>query len=176
MKSDTKIKPEKKKRVEELSAIMKSAKGFALIDYSSLDVKSQQELKKRLKKAGANMLVAKNTLLKIAAINAGFKEISDNENALTNQTALVFSNSDPVSPIQIVGRFQTETEITDFKAGIIEGIFQDKESLIRISKLPSRDELLARVVGAVSSPLYGITGILNANMQKLVWILTEARG
>ncbi len=63
------------------------------------------------------------------------------------------------------------TEKTKWKAAVVEGVFQDSSALVRISKLPSKDQLMAQVVGGISAPLYGLLSTLNGNIQKLVYVL-----
>jgi len=136
-----------------------------------LGVKSQQELKKRLGVVGAKMIIVKNTLFKRAGkeLKLG-KEILD-DSVLSGPTALIVSSDDPISFLQVLAKFSQEFDIPQFKVGLIEGSFQDKEALITLSKLPSKEALFAQAVGSIASPLYGLVGVLEANMQKLIYIL-----
>jgi len=160
--------------VENLTQELKSASSSVLVDYSGLSVKMQQDLKKRLAKVGANMQVVKNTLFKLAGTGANSpKEILEDP-ILSGPTALIMSESDPIAPLQVLSDFAKEFEIPNLKVGVIEGKFQDKEGLEKLSKLPSKDVLYAQVTGAIGAPLYGVVGVLEANLQKLVFILSEA--
>jgi large subunit ribosomal protein L10 len=165
------VKPEKKKKVEELKAALKKSSSVALVDYSGMDVKSQQELKRKLKAVGGKMVVVKNTLIKIAGGQAKLPEEVLSDKVLVGQTAVVLSDKDPVAAVQVLGKVMEETERPEFKAGVVEGVFQDKEGLIKIAKLPSKEELVGQMVGAIASPMYGLMGVLQGNMQKLVYIL-----
>jgi len=167
-------KNEKTFFVENLAEELKSAKSIILVDYSGLSVKNQQELKKRLKETGAKMLVVKNTLLKLAGESANVSKDALSQDFLSGQTALVLAENDPVTPIKIVADFAKEFETPKLKVGIIEGSFQDKENLEKLSKLPGREVLLTQVLGSISSPVYGMVNVLNANMQKLIYILERA--
>jgi large subunit ribosomal protein L10 len=171
MTTKAQIKPEKAKLVKDLVEKIKSAKSTVFVDYSGMDVKSQQDLKKRLKEAGSSMLIVKNTLIKIAGKEAKVNPEALEDSILSGQTAIIFSDEDPVSPIQTLGKFIEETEMPSLKVGIVEGNFQDKDSLVRISKLPSKEILLGQVMGAISAPIYGLVGTLEANLQKLIWVL-----
>lgn len=165
------IKQDKKDKVTALADSMKSASSVVFVDYKGLGVKSQQELAGKLREAGAKMLVAKNSLLKLAGKDAKLPEEALTDTVLEGQTAVIFGNADPVSPVQIIGKFAEEFEIPAMKAGVVEGAFQDADGLVRISKLPSKEVLYGKVVGAIASPAYGLVGTLQGNLNKLVWIL-----
>jgi large subunit ribosomal protein L10 len=167
-------KAEKQFFVDNLAEELKAAKSVVLINYAGLTVKAQQDLKKRLKEVEAKMVVVKNTLLKRAAENAKLDKELLTEEILTGQTALVISTNDSVSPLQVLGKFAKEYEILKFKVGIVDNTFQNEEALTKISTLPSRDALLGQLLGALMSSQYGLVGTLNANMQKLVSVLSEA--
>ena len=108
-------KAEKILFVDNLTAELKSAKSLVLINYTGLSVKSQQELKKRLNEVGAKMLVVKNTLLKRASERAEIdKEVLTDE-GLSGQTALVVSEKDPISFIQVLGKFAQEFSVPQMK-------------------------------------------------------------
>ena len=169
-------KSEKPYFVDNLSQELKSATGIVLIDYQGLTVKKQQDLKKRLKAVDAKMLVAKNTLFKLAAISAQAPEEILSDTVLSGPTAIILANKDSISTLQVLHKFAVENELPQMKVGIVGGSFQDKETLITLAKLPAKDILLAQVVGAIASPLYGLVGTLQGNLQKLVYILEEYKG
>ena len=169
-------KAEKPIFVENLTAELASAKSVVLINFAGLSVKSQQELKRRLKEVDAKMVVVKNTLLKRAGSAAKIPSDTLADKVLSGQTALVIGSSDPLSPIQTLGKFAAEFEVPSFKVGIIEGTFQDSDSLVKISKLPSRDALLGQLLGTLLSSSYGLVGTLNANMQNLLYVLKQKAG
>lgn len=174
------LKAQKVDFVEKLKSELKDAKSVVLVNYAGLSVKSQQELKSRLSEVDGKMIVVKNTLLSRAAESAGFKA-EDLESSLAGQTALVISTGDDaVAPIQVLGKFAKEfvsaagESVPKFKVGIVEGSFQDKESLSKLSSLPGRDVLLGQFLGTLMGVQHGLTGTLNANLQKLVYVLSQA--
>jgi large subunit ribosomal protein L10 len=166
-------KSDKQPFVENLTTELKSATSVVLVDYAGLSVKMQQELKKRLKESGAKMTIAKNTLFRIAAKDAGYPEEVGQDAVLSGPTALIMTKDDPIAPLQVIAKYAKEFEIPQFKIGIIEGGFQDKEALVKLSKLPGKEVLFAQAVGAVAAPMYGLVGTLQGNLQKLIWILQE---
>ena len=165
------IKQEKKDYLSSLADTFKEAGSITFVDYTGMDVGMQQELKKRLKESDGHMFVAKNTLIQLAGKKANLPEEVIDSQILSGQTAVIVSNQDPVSPIQILGEFIKNSESLKFKAGVVEGAFQTKDSLLAISKLPGKTELFANVVGAISAPMYGLVSTLEGNLQKLVYIL-----
>jgi len=165
-------KLEKKSLVERLVKNFKEAKSIALVDFTGMNIVSQQDLKKRLKEAKAKMLVAKNTLIKLASIEAKLpKEIADSS-ILSGQTAVIIANEDPVSPIQVAGKFASENESFKFKAGVLDNLFQDKESMVAISKLPSKNILFGQAIGNIASPMYTLISNLQSTIQELLGTLS----
>jgi large subunit ribosomal protein L10 len=167
------LKAQKVTLVENLVTDFKDAKSLVLINYTGLNVKSQQELKKRLKEVSGRMIVVKNTLLKRAIESAKIESKMASDEILSGQTAIVIADEDPVAPIQVLGKFAKEMELPKFKVGVVDGTFQDSESLIKLSSLPGRDALLGQVLWALVASEYGLVGTLNANLQKLVYILDQ---
>ena len=166
-------KSEKTFFVQNLTEELKSAKSVILINFAGMGVKTQQELKKRLKEVNARMLVVKNTLLKRAGQQAKLTKETLTDTVLTGQTALILADNDPVAPLQVLGKFALEFEVPQLKVGIIEGVFQDTDTLEKVSKLPGKNVLVAQAIGAIAAPMYGIVGVLEGNMQNLISILDQ---
>lgn len=164
-------KTEKLDLVKKLTDTLKSAKSTVFVNFAGLTVKDQQDLKKLLREQNAQMGVFKNTFIKIAAKEAGYPEEALTDTVLTQQTAIVYSEADAVAPVQILGKYIADNEKPQFKAGVIEGQFTDSDGLIRISKLPGKETLYAQVVGGMSAPMYALVGTMQANLQKLVFVL-----
>ena len=173
MKHQKPIKNEKLSSVANLSASLKAAKSIVFVDYTGMDMKTQQGLMNKLKEVKGQMVVAKNTLIKIAGKEANLPEELLTDSVLSGQTAIIVSKEDAFEPLQLVGKFMETSEKPKWKAGTVEGIYQDAQSLSKISKLPGKNQLIANVIGSMSSPLYGLVGTLNGNIQKLVYILSQ---
>ena len=167
------VKQEQKDYVSSLGDKLKEAKSVVFVDYSGMGVKLQQDFKSKLRDVGGSMVVAKNTLIKLASKSAGLPEEASSDELLSNQTALVFSGEDPVASIQILGKFAKDNEIPKIKAGMVEGVYIDQAGVVRIASLPSKEQLYANVVGAISAPMYGLVRTLQGNLQKLVYILKQ---
>jgi large subunit ribosomal protein L10 len=86
------------------------------------------------------------------------------------------ADEDPLAPIQVLGKFAKENELPKFKVGIVEGAFQNSESLAKLSTLPGRDALLGQLLGVLMSPEYGLLATLQGNLQKLVYVLKAKAG
>lgn len=166
-------KAEKSFFIQNLTEELKGSNSWVLIDYSGLNVKAQQELKSKLKEVGARMAVVKNTLFKLAGESAKAPKEILSDSVLAGPTALIISEDDPIAPLQILGRFALEHELPHLKVGVIEGSYQDKDSLIKLSKFSSKEILVGQAVGAIGAPLYGIVGVLQGNLQKLIYLLNE---
>lgn len=164
-------KAEKVTFVDNLIEELKAAKSVVLVNYAGLSVKAQQDLKSRLKEVDGRMVVVKNNLLKRAGEAAKVDSEVLTDTVLSGQTALIISDSDPIAPLQVLGKFAKEFEVPKFKVGVVEGSFQDGEALVKLASLPGRDALLGQLLGALMGPSYGLVGTLNGNMQKLVYIL-----
>ena len=161
--------------VENLAEELKSANSVVLINFAGMGVKTQQELKKRLKEVDAKMVVVKNTLFKLAGEKVKLPNETLSDTALAGQTALIITEKDPITPLQVLAKFTKEFEVPQLKVGIVEGYFQNEEELTKLSKLSGKDGLVAQVVGAIASPMYGLIGTLEGNLQKLVFVLNEAK-
>lgn len=159
--------------VENLTEELKSAKSFVLINFSGLSVKLQQELKLRLQETGARMIVVKNTLLKRAGKEAKIDEKLLADEVLSGQTALIIANDDPVAFIQVLGNFAKDNDVPTFKVGIVEGVFQNRETLAKLATLPGRDVLLGQLLEALITPSHNLVETLKGNIQKLIYVLDQ---
>lgn len=159
--------------VAELTDMLSGASSAVVVNYTGMSVASQQELKNRLREVGATMKVAKNTLIKIASKDAKLAEDFATDEVLVGQTALVLGSDDPIAPLQILAKFADEFQVPSMKVGIVDGAFQDGSALAILAKLPSKEVLAGQVVGALMAPSYGLVGVLSANMQKLLFVLSE---
>ena len=159
--------------VEKLVKDLERAKSLVLVNYTGLHVEGQQDLKHKLNAVGGRMVVVKNTLLKRAIEAAKLDSKATTDEILSGQTAVVIADEDPLAPVQVLGKFVKENSLPKFKVGIIDGMFQDEASLIKLSTLPGRDVLLSQLLGTLMSPMYGLVGTLNSPMQQLVYTLDQ---
>lgn len=163
---------QKEETVESLSEKLEKAQAMLLADYRGLSVLASTDLKKKLKDNKAEMLVAKNTLLSIAAKKAGYDVPAE---TLTGPTAVIFAYEDQVTPIKELATFIKSNELPKVKVGFLNKATYSAEKVMELAKLPSKEVLYGKVVGGVSSPLYGIVGVLNANLRNLVYTIDQIR-
>jgi large subunit ribosomal protein L10 len=107
--------------------------------------------------------------------SAGLKLEPTVEEGLNGPTAVVFANSDEIAPLQLIGKTIKEMEKPELKFGLFDSKFLDAQSLTVLSKLPGKQVLYGQLVSSLSGPAYGLVGVLNANLQQLVYILEQRR-
>ena len=139
-----------------------------LTDYRGLSVPQLQELRSSLRESQADMRVAKNTLTKIAVHARDIDGLDEN---LVGPTALVFAWEDPAQPAKVIRDFARSSGILSVKAGLMDGEILDAEQIDAIASLPSREELIGKVVGGISSPLYGLVTVLSGPVRSLAYVL-----
>ena len=162
---------EKGSVVEDLQHRVEGAVGMILADFTGLDVPTMQELRQRCKNQDVAFRVVKNTLARRAFSAAGLEEL---ERFLTGPTALAYSPSDALAPARVLWRFREEYGRPEFKAGYLEGRVLDPGDVATVAKLPPRDELLAKAVGTLASPLRGLVYVLGEPLRGLVRVLAAA--
>jgi large subunit ribosomal protein L10 len=154
----------KKAKVEELSEKIKQAKSFVLADFRGLTVEQDTQLRKAMREAGIEYTVIKNSIARFAVNENGYNVLDD---YLKGPTAIALSLKDPVAPSKVLSKYAKDFQKLEIKAGVVEGKFIDVEVVKEIASLPSREELVAKAMGALSGPLYGIVNVLNANIRGL---------
>ncbi len=163
---------EKAKIVESLKENFSSSQGTVVTDYRGLDVAQVTELRAKLREAGVEYKVIKNTLAKIAVKNTEYSDISEH---LQGPTAVAFSKEDPVAPAKIIYNFSKENKELEIKAGILEDKVIDFDGVKALADLPSRDELLGQVVAAFQSPISGFVNVMQANTRDFVNVLNAIK-
>ncbi len=152
-------RPEKVQAVEEIKGRMEEARAFFLTEYRGLSVKQQQTLRRALREAGADYKVLKMTLAAIAARELGHDEIADE---LVGPTAIAFADEDAVATAKALDEFAKGNEAFVLKAGMLSGNLLVPEQVSELAKMPSRDELLGKIAGAMAAPMFGAAGLFAA--------------
>jgi large subunit ribosomal protein L10 len=160
--------PKKVQEVEEITELLKGSSLTILTNYRGLSVQQFQEFRKTLRESDASFRVVKNTLTGIAADNAGLTDVRE---FLEGPTAIVTAGEDPVAPAKATQDFVRRSRILEVKAGIFEGIVIPASEIERLATMPSREELLAKVVGGLNAPLYGLVGVLSGPIRALAYVL-----
>ena len=159
---------EKVDKVDELTAAMSNAKAIYLADFTGLDVAKVTGLRNKLRDAEVGYQVVKNRLAKRAAAEAGISGLDEH---LIGPTAIAFSTEDPIAPAKILQDFADEDDTFSIKTGFMDGRVLSPDEIKALSKLPSREELLGKVLGSVQSPMYGLAGVLNGLLRNLVGVV-----
>jgi large subunit ribosomal protein L10 len=160
---------EKARVIEDLAGKLRDG-STVLVDYQGMDVARSTDLRRRSREAGVEFVVAKNTLTRRAADEAGVGELSE---YLVGPTALAFSE-DPVASAKLMAEFANQVESFVLKGGLLEGgRVLDEAEVVALSKLPNREQLLAQIVGGISSPITGLVTVLNNTIQGLVVALGQ---
>lgn len=165
------ISREKKEEiVKDLTSKFKDSNVAVLTDYRGLDVESIQKLRKAAFDKGIDYRVAKNTLFTMAAKNAGI-EVS--EDVFNRPVAIAFGYKDEVDSPKLINEFAKENDTLEIIGGIVDGKFVSTETILNLANLPSREELYAKIVGSLASPLRGVVTVLQGNLRGLVSVLNQ---
>lgn len=164
---------EKERFVEDLRERVRRAPAFYLTDFTGLDVKSMTVLRSRLRESGAEYVVVKNRLAARALEGLDLPDLRD---SLVGPTGFVLGYEGAVEPAKAVTEFADAHEDKPiFKVGVLEKELLDAAQIARLARLPSRDQLLAGLAGALESPLRGLAYALGAKVQEMAGLL-EALG
>ncbi len=146
-------------KVEEIKGKLNSSKSVILVDYHGLSVDDATNLRNRFREEGVEYKVYKNRLVKIAVEGTEFESLKDE---LVGPNAIAFGIEDAVVPARIIKEFAKKKPALELKSGVIEGVFYDKDNLIKIADIPSREVLLAKFMGSINSPVSKFTYLVKA--------------
>ena len=163
-------------QVKELRTKVESAKGIFLADYSGLNLKAQRELRKKVREAGGDLVVAKNTLLKLV-LKDNNVDVDKIASELKAQNVTLFANADVVAPLKALVEFSksTETNQPKIKAGVLGTEVLTLDKVKQLAALPSKAELIAKLLGTLSNPARGLVQVLSATSRNLVYALSAIK-
>lgn len=163
----------KNKKVEEIKEVISKAKVAIVSDYRGFSVADITNLRRRLQKEDGNYTVVKNTLAKIAIKGTQFEGL---EEFLKGPSGIAFGYGDEVAPAKVILKYLKEAKKTnEVKGGVIGGKVITANQVKEISNLPSKNELIAKIMGSVSAPAQGLTNTLNGVARALVIAMEEVR-
>ncbi|MCR5391669.1 MAG: 50S ribosomal protein L10 [Olsenella sp.] len=154
--------------LEKVKGSIEASKGVFVVDYRGLTVKEAQELRRSLREAGAHMKVYKNNIVRIALKDAEMPDIDD---MLKGTCAYVFYEKDPVEAAKVLKQEADKLKKMQILGGIADGKAITAEEALAYAELPSRDELLAKLVYVIGSPLSGIAQVCAGPARGLVTAL-----
>ena len=161
---NAKVLESKKAVVESLTGKIQEATSVVFVDYKGITVAQDTELRKQFREAGVEYSVVKNTLTNFAAKNAGY----DFSEVLNGTTAMASTTGDPIAPARIVCEFAKKNKNTlSIKGGIVEGSVLSADQLNGFGELPSKNALVASVLGTFLAPISSLAFVLDQiRMQK----------
>ena len=152
-----KVLETKKAQVAEIVEALNGAATGVLMDYRGLTVEEDTKLRNDLRAAGVKYFVVKNTLLRLAANQVGLEEL---DSILHGPTALALSE-DPVAPAKILFEFAKNNEKVEIKSGFMDGKVLSEQELIQLAKTPSKDTLIAKIMGSLNAPVSNLARLLS---------------
>ncbi len=149
--------------VEEISASIKDAQSVVLVDYRGLTVEQDTNLRKQLREAGITYKVYKNTMMNFAFKGTDCESLAP---YLEGPSAMAVSTTDATAPARILCKFAKDAPKLEVKGGVVEGIAYDAAGIENIAKIPSREELLSRLLGSMQSPVANFARVINQIAEK----------
>ena len=160
-----KILSEKQKLVSALAEKLKNASSGVLIDYKGITVDKDTKLRSEFRKSNVEYTVVKNSVLSLAAKEAG---IIGFDAVLSGTTSIAISTTDLVAPAKVISNFKRSPDLLKVKAGFVEGKFIDAKQVEALAKLPSKEVLISQVLAGFNAPITSFANVLNANLRGLV--------
>ncbi len=154
----------KKPVIDAISEVIKDAQSVVLVDYRGLTVDQDTKLRRQLREAGVTYKVFKNTMMNFAFKGTDCESLCD---LLEGPNAIAVSKTDATAPARILNKFAKENPELELKAGIVEGAFYDQAGIKAIANVPSREELLSKLLGSMQSPI--------ANFARVVKQIAESK-
>lgn len=144
--------------VQEISDNIKDAQSVVLVDYLGLTVAEDTQLRRQLREAGVTYKVYKNTLMNFAFKGTDFESLAP---MLDGPNAIAISTTDATAPARVLSKFAKTAPALEIKGGVVEGTFYDADGMKAIAAVPSREELLSKLLGSIQSPIANFARVIN---------------
>jgi len=167
-----KTKAQKQAEVAKLTEILREAKGAVLVDFTGITVAEDTELRVKMRDAKVTYGVYKNTLIARAAKEVGIEGLDE---ILNHNTALAASADDAVVAAKVISEYAKTNKKLLVKAGVLEGKVIGEEEVKALANLPSKEVLLAKMLGSMQAPITGLVQVLNGTIRKTVYVLDAIR-
>ena len=148
----------KKPIVDEIVEHINGAQGVVLVDYRGLTVEQDTELRKQLREAGVVYKVYKNTMMNFAFKGTEFEALAP---YLEGPNAIAISKEDATAPARILSKFAKTAPALELKAAVVEGNLYNTDEVKALASIPSREELLSKLLGSMQSPISNLARVLN---------------
>lgn len=144
--------------IAEIAELLNGAQSAVVVDYRGLTVEQDTALRKQLREADITYKVYKNTMIRFAAKGTAFEALDPH---LEGPTALAVSKSDATAPARILANFAKKAEALELKGGVVEGTYYDAKGIAVVATIPSREELLGKLLGSIQSPITNFARVLS---------------
>jgi large subunit ribosomal protein L10 len=168
-----KTKQQKEEIIKTLIERIQNAKLAVVTDLEGLTVNDSQELRSKCKENDVELISAKKTLIQKALEESKIEGLDIK--ALEGSLSIVTSQSDEVTPAKLIKDFSKDHETVAFRVGVLEGKIVDEATLQQLASLPSKEELLTKLVGSLNAPISGFVNVLAGNIRNLVNVLNAIK-
>ena len=153
----------KKPVVDEIAGNIDGAQSVVLVDYRGLTVEQDTQLRRQLREAGITYKVYKNTMMNFAFKGTDFESLAP---LLEGPSAVAISKEDATAPARVLSKFAKTAPALELKGGVVEGVFYDAKGIGTIASIPSREELLSKLLGSIQSPIANFARVMNQLAEK----------
>ncbi len=171
-RSMSKTRKQKEESVASLTEKLRKMRSVIFANYEGLSVKDIEELRRELKITGVDYIVAKKTLLGLAAKSAG---LNISPKSIPGNFAAAISYLDEVSAAKVISKFAKTHETLKIVGGVLEGEMISASVAVALSQVPSKQELLGRLVGTLNAPVSGLVNVLAGNLRGLLTVMTAIK-
>jgi len=154
-------KEQKTKQIDSIKEKLSNYKSIVFVDFNKVPSKEMFSLRKTLKENGCNLKIAKKTLVRVAFGQSNISYWNKIKSSIPGQLALAFGIEDEIAPARIANQFAKTQENLKILGGIFESRFIEREKVLVLANLPSRNELLGRLVGSIASSMIGFVTVLD---------------
>ena len=158
------ILEQKQQAVADLAEKIQNSVSGVLVNYQGITVEDDTAMRKALREAGVKYMVVKNTLTGRACDQVGYGEMKQ---YLNGMTAIAISESDAVAPAKVLKKYADKVESFKILAGYLDGAVIDEKTVIALADIPNKETLIAKFLGSIQSPVYGLARALQAVAEKL---------
>ncbi len=153
----------KKPIVEEISELLNGAATAVVVDYRGLTVAQDTELRRELREAGIVYKVYKNTMINFAIKDTEFADLAQH---LEGPTAIAVCKDDATAAARVLAKFAKKNDALEIKGGVVEGVYYDAAGIGQIASIPSREELLSKLLGSMQSPITNFARVIKQIAEK----------
>lgn len=165
--------PNEKKQdtVKDIKERLTRAKSITFTDYVGLSSEQANELRRQIKEAGGEVMISKNTLMKVALKETKNDNLGESEKDLKGPTMAVFGFSDAIAPIKALFEFAKNFELPRIKSSIIEGVYNNAEKVEILKDIPSREVLISKFIGGLNAPITGFVSVMGGVQRKFAFAI-----